>query len=113
MGSGQSFDKTQGRLRIVSGGAFNQYQVFVDGVEIKGSFGNDVLNSVAKGGREKFEIVQARFHEQADQLPPGLTADKFFFLMRSFGCVPEPIYPSAPPQSLPSATATNQHELLQ
>jgi hypothetical protein len=105
MSSEQLFDRTQGKLRIVSAGAFDQYKVFVDGVEIDGTFGNDVLNSLARGGREKFGIIETRFQEQTDRLPPGLTADKFFFLMRGFGPVPELMPPPELPPSLPSATA--------
>jgi len=101
----QPFDRTQGRVRIVSAGALNQYQVFVDGAEINGSFGGDVLNSMARGEWAKYGFVQARFNEYADRLPPGLTVDTFFFLMRDFGPVPDPMPPPVPPQSPPSATA--------
>jgi len=101
----QPFDRTHGRLRIVSAGALNQYQVFVDGAEVNGPFGGDVLNSMARGEWTKYGFVQARFNEYADRLPPGLTVDKFFFLMRDFGPVPDPMPPPVPPQSPPSATA--------
>ena len=105
MTSAQPFDRTHGRLRIVSAGALNQYQVFVDGAEVNGPFGGDVLNSMARGEWTKYGFVQARFNEYADRLPPGLTVDKFFFLMRDFGSVPDSIPPPVPPQSPPSATA--------
>jgi len=101
----QPFDRTHGRLRIVSAGALNQYQVFVDGMEVNGIFGHDVLNSIARGEWAKYGFVQARFNEYADRLPPGLTVDKFFLLMRGFGLVPDPMPPPEPPQSPPSATA--------
>jgi hypothetical protein len=99
------FDRTHGRLRIVSAGPLDQYQVFVDGVELDGAFGSDVLNSLARGEWAKYGVVQIRFNEQAGRLPPRLTVDGFFFLMREFGPVPECVPLPIRPQSRPSAGA--------
>jgi hypothetical protein len=97
-----SFDRTLGRLRILSAAAPNEYKVFVDGVEISGTFGSDVLNSLAGGEWTKYAVIQTRFNEQAVRLPQGLTADKFIFLMREFGSVPVSMLP---PQNTPAAPA--------
>jgi len=99
------FDRTSGRLRIVSTGPLNQYQVFVDGVEINEPFGSDVLNSLARGEWAKYGVVQALFNEQRGRLPARLTVDDFLSLMREFGLVPESVPLPIPPQSPPSAVA--------
>ena len=105
MGVEESFDRTRGRLRIVSAGIFNQYKVVVEGMEIHGTFGGDVLNSLARGEYTHYQVIQTRFNEQADRLPPGLTADRFFFWMRGFGPVTESMPPPLTPQNPPAATA--------
>ena len=97
------FDRTSGRLRIVSTGPLNQYQVFVDGVELNGPFGSDVLNSLARGEWAKYGTIQAVFNEQRGRLPARLTVDEFLSLMREFGPVPESVPPPVPPQSPPGA----------
>lgn len=99
------FDQTRGRLRIVSAGPLNQYQVFVDGVEINGPLGSDVLNSLARGEWAKYVYMQNLFNEYRGKLPARLTVDEFLSLMREFGPVPECVPPTLPPQSPPSAAA--------
>lgn len=97
-----SFDRTLGRVRILSAGAPNEYKVFVDSVELGGTFSSNVLNSLARGEWTKYGVIQTRFNEQAVGLPRGLTADKFVLLMRDFGSVPDLMLP---PQTPPAATA--------
>ena len=90
---------------MVSAGPSNQYQVFVDGVEINGPLGSDVLNSLARGEWAKYVFMQNLFNEQRGRLPARLTVDDFLSLMREFGSVPECVPPPVPPQSPPGAAA--------
>src|SRR5258708_5779061 len=97
-----SFDRTHGRLRIVSAGIFNQYKVVVEGAEIHGTFGGDVLNSLSRGEYTYYQLIQPGFKEQPAPLPPGLTAEGFSSRLRASAPVRKP---TRPPQTPPAATA--------
>ena len=74
------YDETSGNIRICNGD--DLYDIYIDGIRLRGAYGPDVINSIIAGSDKHSWNVRKN-------LPEGLAWEEFKRRLREFRELPE------------------------